>query len=113
MANKLLDLCIDVEATGVVVSLHKNGDSDTPANPPYWFQVYCSQEADFQPVAGPSVTLTQTGKCRVVAWDALPSSPPTVKFSGATWIANGVLLELDGGDFSIGSASTYDPWPPT
>ncbi len=115
MPNKLLSLCVDVHASGVVITLQGHtGQNTQPTEPPYWFQLLFKNDPPVLISSAESVTLSEIGPYRVLAWDGKPSDEvPASTYTEPTWHSPSVEWSASGGEFVITTAGAQDPWPPT
>ena len=110
MAEKILDVCINVSATGFELGLQPNGGCQNPASGPYYFKYWFQHDDDHPGHEGDSLPLDQmTGRCRIIAWTEEPGIID-VEFGAPTMISPRVILQAIG-DGTIGSADPYNPWP--
>ena len=110
MAEKLLDVCIDVMGTGFELELQPNEDCLNPVSGPYWFKYWFTQDDDNQGIEGDSLPLDhQTGRCRVLAWNEEPTTI-NVDFGAPLVLSKRVVLRMKG-DGTIGNSDPTDPWP--
>ena len=114
MPTRVLNLCLDVHASGVVVNLQGHtGPNTPPTDPPYWFQILFKDDPPALS-SGESVTLSEIGPYRILAWDGKPSDEvPATTYTEPTWQSPSVEWSASGGEFVVTSAGAQDPWPPT
>ncbi|MBX5482941.1 MAG: hypothetical protein IRZ16_14040 [Myxococcaceae bacterium] len=111
MPNLILNLCIDVESSGLEVSWKGKSGSGAPTT--FYYLVYRTQEDTPEPQEDDKVTLDGTNPARLLVFDGEPTGgPPAGWYLAPTFIDDRMIVSLDGSG-SITSAGEYNPWPPT
>lgn len=111
MANRLLNVCLDVTAAPAELTLQPNGGGDGT----YYFELFNALEAPpTEPTPGQRVDFARSGAYRLIAWDAKPPGPTTdpAVFREPTWLDPAMAFSVSGA-VNIVSASEGDPWPPS
>jgi hypothetical protein len=111
MANKLVDLCLDVTTAGVSITIEGNGGISNPADPPYEIQVFHSMNDLGVPFSGKTHVLDTVGPARLIVWDATPPAHTKQTFEKPTEVSERVKVTISGGAWTLSSASGEDPWP--